>query len=256
MEVLGYVLIGSGKQKLSIIGNNGDKTAYGVTKSSILVIKLNKYCGNEVDSSKNSYSKPTYYVTDLLNDKTHYMKIRPEKSRSALAIAPGFYIELGRNIDELIEIVKSTDSLYLINKINERGSKKLWGITRMSANGIPALLIGSIITINNRIVRFTPNSDLRKNKQYRQIESLTLLHTLSLKTDYRLDGCSSRYLQVITHLTRLLKWYVLGVVEKGNNNLDIKVRTEAGDYIYRFTLDKEEPSYLRLTDVTLDIVNK
>lgn len=281
MELLGYVMLSIGNisrssnnkaSKMSIIGNPGEPTAYGITKTKISVIKSDGILKYDIDDravqkiklmdirqdgvkqKKMRVAHPNqakYKVSDLKTTKAPLIKFKPIRANSALAIASGLNIELGRSMSELIEVIKSTESLYIVNKISEKNGRTLWGITRMGAGSISSFEIGSILTIDDTIVRFTPNHELRKNMQYREFVPLTGLNMLTMKSDFRDDGYSSRYIQIIMSIARPMKWAITGVIENSNTSVVIKVQNEIGEYKYSFTLDREEPEFLRLTNVTL-----
>lgn len=280
MELLGYVMLSIGNisrssnnkaSKMSIIGNPGEPTAYGITKTKISVIKADGILKYDIDDRAVQKRKlmdirqddvkqkkmrvihpnqAKYKVSDLKTTKAPLIKFKPIRANSALAIASGLNIELGRSMSELIEVIKSTESLYIVNKISEKNGRTLWGITRMGAGSVSSFEIGSILTINDTIVRFTPNHELRKNMQYREFVPLTGLNMLTIKSDFRDDGYSSRYIQIIMSIARPMKWAITGVIENSNTSVVIKVQNEIGEYKYSFTIDREEPEFLRLTSVT------
>lgn len=243
MEHLGYMIIDNGEcgrvlkirtSGMNFIGNKNEPTVYGVTKTSISIVK-------------------TSTIPININGIKTDMKCCPIRAKSALTVAKGLSIELGRNMLDLIEIIKYTDSLFIVNKIGEKRGKVLWGIIRMGAGRLPLFEIGSILTVNNAIVRFTPNHELRKSEAYREIMPLSLINTLAVKSDFKSDGYSNRYMQVIKGLSIPLGWAVTGVTELSDTNVNVKVRNEIGDYIYRFTLDSDDESLLRLTDVVYTV---
>lgn len=268
MSLLGYVILGvnesnGGLTRMSIIGNVGDPTVYGLTKTKISIIKADGISESVVDTNKVSVQSGR--VSGKIANNTHHklnikeakkvgarlLKIRPRRSSSALAIAHGLNIELGRSMAELIEMVKATESLYLINKIREKNGRVLWGITRMGAGSVPSFEIGSVLEYKDKMVRFTPNCELRKSNQYRAIVPLTTLNMLSIRTDFKSAGYISRYNQIMAVIARPMKWAITGVIENSDTSVYIKVRNEVGEYKYYFTLDKDNTEFLRLTDVAL-----
>jgi len=240
MRHLGFVVMDNGGRvnvdggrapKLNIYGEMGSPTVYGLTKNTISVIKTDG--------------------VDAILANQDGAKFRPKRAKSALAIAHGLNIELGGEMKDFISLAKKTDSLYLINKINSKGNKVLWGITRMGAGSLPTYSIGSILTADDIIIKVTPNHDLRKDKLYRRHVPLTSLNTLTIRTDYKGEGYTNRYIQIMLGIAKPLKWEILGVVEKSDTVVHVKVRTEAGEYQYNFSLDSDEPEFLRLTSIIL-----
>lgn len=265
MTLLGYVIlcINDSKDsfsKMNIVGNVGDPTAYGLTKTKISIVKTDGISASDVDNNADiqsdiipgKVSGNTYHKLSIRKAKRAVcLKIRPKRASSAVAIAPGLSIELGRSMAEFIDIVKATESLYLINKIREKNGRILWGITRMGAGSVPSFEIGSVLEYKDKMIRFTPNCELRKNNQYRAIVPLTTLNMLSIRTDFKSAGYTSRYNQIMAVIARPMKWAVTGVIESSDTSVYIKVRNEIGEYKYYFTLDKDNPEFLRLTDVAL-----
>lgn len=283
MELLGYVMLGTGNisgastsrsLKMSIVGNPGEPTAYGITKNTISVIKANELIElrddtnkktnnnrllvatsiNDLKSKKFAINTPRtklYKRNDIKNTNVPLIKIKPIRANSALAIAHGLNIELGRSMQELIEVITSAESLYLVRKIRERNSKVLWSVSRLNAGSVPSFEIGSLLTANDVILRFVPNSDLRTDPAYTSVVPLTTLNTLALKSDFKSDGYSSRYIQIMLSIARPMKWTVTGVVEVGDTMVYVKVKNEIGEYKYCFTVDRDNPEFMRLTDITL-----
>lgn len=268
MTLLGYVILGvndssDGLTRMSIIGNVGDPTAYGLTRTKVSIIKADGISESDVDTNKalvqsgrvsGKISNITHHksnATETKKTRARLLKIKPRRANSALAIAHGLNIELGRSMAELIDVVKATESLYLINKIREKNDRVLWGITRMGAGSVPSFEIGSVLEYKDKMIRFTPNCELRKSNQYRAIVPLTTLNMLSIRTDFRSAGYTSRYNQIMTVIARPMKWAITGVIESSDTSVYIKVRNEVGEYKYYFTLDKDKPEFLRLTDVAL-----
>lgn len=133
----------------------------------------------------------------ILDDKLYILSNKyKDYSPKAVMIIPGFQIELGRSINDIIAALKETRVPVIIKKVIEKGELEYYSIVRMSTGKVDDKAVASVICKQNIISTISFNKSLLKDENYRKYNKVSIFHQLSLPYKLSESNCMSRGEQV------------------------------------------------------------
>lgn len=201
-------------------------------------------------------------VTKLLKSAYSYIAIKDDKmyimsnhckdiSPRAFQIAPGFQIEIGRQIDDIEKALKQTRLPFILKEVTSHGDISHYQIIRMHTGKVDDKIIATIVCLDGAISSISFNRALIKDNEYRRYNQLSILHQLSLPYDYKESSCNSRQEQVIKAITTIMSiTNPIEVIEETNSISAITLEDEL-KLKFKFILNKNNNNRYELISIAL-----
>lgn len=104
-------------------------------------------------------------------------------SIAAITVLPGFQIELGRSIQEIIEALRHTRLPVVLELSINIGSIKQYTVIRTATGKVESRSIATLNCENDIITAISFNRSLLADTKFRNIVRLSLLHQLALPSE-------------------------------------------------------------------------
>lgn len=194
-------------------------------------------------SKKKMFKTDNSYIT-IMDDKLYILsnKYRDYSPRAVMVI-PGFQIELGRDINDIITALKETRLPVIIKSVIEKGDKHYYHIIRMETGNVDDKIIASVVCSNNIIHTISFNRTLLKDSNYRRYNKVSIFHQLSLPYSLAESNVISRGEQVRNAVITILGRVKHIEVNESQNKLVALINDEDIKIKLTFILDSTNNRY-------------
>ena len=187
----------------------------------------------------------------IMDDKLYIVSNSyKDYSPRAIMIIPGFQIELGRNMDNIVEAIKETRLPIVIKTVLEKEDASCYHIIRMSTGKVDDKVIASVICNKNIITNISFNRNLLKDNNYRRYNKVSIFHQLSLPYKLSDSNCTSRGEQVKNTIKTILGRVENIEVSETQNKLVALINDESIKTKFVFILNNDIGRY-ELTNISL-----
>ena len=122
----------------------------------------------------------------------HYKDI----SCRSITVMSGFQIELGRDINDIIQALKETRVPVFIKEVANNSILTYYQVIRLHTGKVDDKVVADITCKNNKIISIAFNRKLISDSDYRRYNQLSVVHQLSIPYDLYVSDCTTRWEQV------------------------------------------------------------
>lgn len=110
----------------------------------------------------------------------------------AITIMPGFQIELGRDITDIINALKETRLPVIIKPVNVTDQISHYQVIRMHTGKVDNKVVATLVCKEGKIKLVSFNRMLVQDNQYRRYNQISVLHQLTVPYDLSASMASTR----------------------------------------------------------------